>query len=191
MSLVLFGEALATAMNSLGTSFAIAGELATTVAEGAVLGQALVKETKEAVLKIIEILRGGGGGRFLQETVNKSAIEDSLTQLIGFLNTLPDGVITAEQSTTLNEKISKVMLELKVNPMYNPEEYEAYEIEPPSNPIFKPRKIEKIPDGMELFEIVCPSKINTPAPDNSCKPCKKPIKKRKKTIKKKQNCYIN
>lgn len=166
--IVFYGEALATAMLMFREASNIAGKLST-AADGVSRGAAIIKEASEALLQIID--------DYLSRDVKQMSLEQygmhekdlttgelnetmsALSKFINDVKTAGTGALTEEQKEQFEVLFNNMIKAFGVSPIYNSNEYEMFAIEPPSNPVFIPKKLKEIPQGMDLYEIVCPDRV--------------------------------
>lgn len=169
--ILLFGEILKDALEQFIAATTLAQGGLNITAEAVQLGGELASAAKTGIQKIIDMFKGDPN-RALQQLPGENET----------FMTLMEDLITELNRTPLDlKKIQDVyarLLSIVSAPPFNSLEWEAYEIEPPchSDITFIPKKVSKIPDGMELYEIACPTSFTGPDPKAACK--KKPCCKR-------------
>lgn len=196
---LFFGEALSSAMNSLITGIEFARNIAQSVDKGLELGSKILQESTAAIVELLDAYNKTDGHNLLRaQGVDVDKLKPYLDELAVLVAGLPkDKNVPNYQELVdaaeprFKELLGNIFSVFQVSPVYNSDEWDAYEIEPPTNPVFKPKKVLQIPDNMELFEIACPAGFRGPAPMPNdcgnpcatkvpCKPCKKPLKKKRK-----------
>lgn len=179
--ILTFGVLLAEALEALMAGTRFAADIIDTVNEGATLGQAIVTRAISAVEAVINAYNSNSGenrDRMLQG-LSQETMNAILTELLEVMR-------QRGQALTVNDiqpLYNRAMDQLSILPQHNPAEWEAYEIEPPCNPTFKPRKIAQIPEGMDLYEIACPPRIAGENPKKACETKTKCCKRVKKNCK--------
>lgn len=187
-AILTFGSLLAEALEALLMGVEFAGEASALITDGAALGQEVIRGTISAIQAVINAYNNNPDRRHL------FALPQDLTTTTSLLTQLSELLTTKGQNVTVEELqpiYNNLMNELRLVPLHNPADWEAYEIEPPCNPTFKPRKIEKIPENMELYEVACPTRFAGVNPKKECekaKCCKQVKPKCKKRRSSRKSC---
>lgn len=168
--ILLFGEILKDALEQFIAATTLAKGGLDITSEAMQLGGELASAAKTGIQKIIEMF--------------KSNPERALQQLPGendtFMKLMEDLILTLNTDPLDPNKVEDIyakLLTIVSAPPFNSLEWEAYEIEPPRDLTFIPKKVSKIPEGMELYEIACPTSFTGPNPKAECqkKPCCKRV----------------
>jgi len=193
--LLFWGEALASAMNSLAASMEVAKTIAATAQGGIVIAQKILTDSSKAIQDLLKSYEDSKGEYLLAaegvKTDDLKPIFDELIKTLAVIadpKILPDSAEYKKAEEDLKMEMAKLLTIFSMSPVYNPDEWDAYEIEPPKNPVFKPKKVNKIPDNMELYEVACPATFRGASPvQPSCgiNPCQTACKLTN------QNCQMN
>lgn len=178
-TVLLYGNILAEALNSLVVGFQLAKDVTNAVTDTVQVGTELLDTAVNTVRDLIKTYQTHDVRLLHTADADHVALNAALTELFRLIDLRAAGVdFTDEQWTLIKPQIDIVLKNLRLSPMYNPLDWEAYEIEPPCNPTFKPVKITDIPEGMDLYEIACPRNFTGLNPQTACLEKNKPKCKR-------------
>lgn len=174
-TVLLYGHILAEALNSLVIGFQLAKDVTNAVTDTVQVGTELLDTAVNTVKELIKTYQTHDVRHLNVSDADHAAMKDALQKLFDLIKDKPlTGDFTDEQWNLIMPQIDIVLHNLRLSPMYNPLEWESYEIEPPCNPTFKPVKITEIPVGMDLYEIACPKNFTGLNPQTACLEKSKP-----------------
>lgn len=197
-----YGNAVSAAMQCLVSGMQYAQDIAVGVTDGIDIGRRIVKEAREALNELINDYHNGAGRKaMLDAGVESPELNTALQEMSAFLERIKPQLEAGGTMMTdtdladflpLYDKVNRI---IKQSAVFNSDEWDMYEIMPPQNPTFKPKKILKIPDGMDLFEIACPGSFKGAPPvlnncqtNPACAPCGVTTSCKVKCTKKKRKC---